>query len=143
MVKKKKKKPNLNYQPISKLPTFAWSIDGWVKNLEEQYQTLIPAKLKPHVLDDHTISRVFEVIGKQKDDVWMWEDQLKQWQKTKLNEPQREEVRRLSDQINRVKELINTILTLADELKESTIEKVLAKDDIELAMEFLMGKRKF
>ena len=33
-------------------------------------------------------------------------------------------------------------LTLTDEMKEGTIDKILAKDDVELAIEFLMGKRK-
>jgi hypothetical protein len=32
---------------------------------------------------------------------------------------------------------------LVDEMKDGPIEKVLAKDDVELALEFLMGKRKF
>jgi hypothetical protein len=32
---------------------------------------------------------------------------------------------------------------LVDEMKDGPMEKVLAKDDVELALEFLMGKRKF
>jgi len=31
---------------------------------------------KPHVLDDYTGGRVFEVFGRQKDDLWLFEEQL-------------------------------------------------------------------
>ena len=36
----------------------------------------------------------------------------------------------------------SSCLTLADELKEATIEKVMGKSDVELAIEVLSGKRK-
>ncbi|MBF0227710.1 MAG: hypothetical protein HQK76_19860 [Desulfobacterales bacterium] len=49
----------------------------------------------------------------------------------------------LQKQVVCIKELIDKILELAKYLKGNTIEKVMAKDDMELAMEFLMGKRKF
>jgi len=38
--------------------------------------------------------------------------------------------------------VIAAILALAEELKGGTIESVLAKSDIELALEVLSGKRK-
>ena len=38
--------------------------------------------------------------------------------------------------------LVCTILALAEELKECTIENVLAKSDLDLGLEFLLGKRK-
>jgi hypothetical protein len=31
---------------------------------------------KPHVFDDYTVGRVFEVFGRQKDDLWLFEEQL-------------------------------------------------------------------
>jgi len=37
---------------------------------------------------------------------------------------------------------IDSILSLAEELKEGTIEKVLAKSDLELGLEFLLSKGK-
>jgi hypothetical protein len=37
---------------------------------------------------------------------------------------------------------VTASLALAEELQAGTIEKVLAKDDVELALEFLLGKRK-
>ncbi|MBF0227745.1 MAG: hypothetical protein HQK76_20035 [Desulfobacterales bacterium] len=133
----------IQWQPISKLPTFTAFIDDWVKNLDEQYQTMLPAKDKPYLLDNYTVERIFKVIGEQKEDVWMWETQLEKWGKDKILSEQMKEVERLQKQVICIKELIDKILELAKYLKGNTIEKVMAKDDMELAMEFIMGKRKF
>ena len=40
--------------------------------------------------------------------------------------------------MKRLREVITSILALADELKERTIEKVMAKSDVELGLEFLL-----
>ena len=45
-------------------------------------------------------------------------------------------------QIPVIREGIAAILVLAEELKECTIETVLNKSDLELGLEFLLGKRK-
>ena len=51
--------------------------DRWnAQDAEEHYQTLLQAAPKPHVLDDYTVGRVFEVFGRQKDDLWLFEEQL-------------------------------------------------------------------
>ena len=42
------------WQPLSKLPLIAHHIDGMLESAQEQYQTLLPAKAKPHALDDFT-----------------------------------------------------------------------------------------
>ena len=69
-------------------------IDGMLQDAEEHYQTLLQASPKPHVLDDYTISRVFEVLGRQKDDLWLFEEQLARWKMDKLSVAQRDEIGR-------------------------------------------------
>ncbi len=49
---------------------------------------------------------------------------------------------RLGGQLTRLREVIGSILALAEELKSDTIESVLAKSDIDMALEVLSGKRK-
>lgn len=61
---------------------------------------------------------------------------------TELTATQREEVERLDRQLTKLREVIAAILALAEELKGGTIESVLRKSDVELALEFLIGKRK-
>ena len=58
-----------DWQPISRLPLIGSMI-------AEHYQTLLQAAPKPHALDDYTVGRVFEVFGRQKDDLWLFEEQL-------------------------------------------------------------------
>jgi hypothetical protein len=55
---------------------------------------------------------------------------------------QRHEIGRLTDQLTELRQVLTACLALADEMKDGTIEKILAKDDVELALEFLLGKRK-
>jgi len=64
-----------DWQPISRLPL----IDAMLQDAEEHYQTLLQASPKPHVLDDYIVGRVFEVFGSQKNDVWLFEEQLARW----------------------------------------------------------------
>jgi hypothetical protein len=136
------KKVEPNWQPISALPMVATFIDGMLDDTEKQYQALLPVKEKPYVLDDHTVGRVIKVFTDQKNDLWLWEKQLYKWEKLNLTRDQRQEVGRLNQQMVRVREVTESILTLAEELKENTIEKLMAKDDAQLGLEFLLGKLK-
>jgi len=43
------------WQPISQLVLIASHIDGMLEAAQEQYQTLQPARAKPHVLDNDTV----------------------------------------------------------------------------------------
>ena len=51
---------------------------------------------------------------------------------------EREEIDRLSVQLERLRKVLTNILALADELKEGTIDKILAKSDLELGIEVLL-----
>jgi hypothetical protein len=52
--------------------------------------------------------------------------------KGSLSAQQRTEVERLAGQMKKLREQITVILALADELAKGTIEKVMAKSDVEL-----------
>jgi hypothetical protein len=68
------------------------------------------------VLDDYTVARVFEVFGSQKDDLWLFEEQLARWKMDKLSVGQRHEVDRLTEQLGRCRTVIDSILSLAEQL---------------------------
>ena len=110
---------------------------------QEQYQTLLPAKSKPHVLDDFTINRVKKVFADQQKDLWIFDAQLIRWLSGKLTEEQRTEVERLAGQMAKLQEQITAILALADDLGRGTIEKVMEKSDAELGLEFLLHSEQF
>ncbi len=129
--------PQPQWQPISKLPLIATHIDGMLEAAQEQHQTLLPAKARPHALDDYTVNRVIKVFTEQQNDLRLFDEQLKRWSKEALSTQQRKEVERLHGQMKKLREQITTILALADELSKGTIEKVMAKSDAELGLEFL------
>jgi len=138
----KKKRPRQtaqpHWQPISMLPTLAMHIDGMLEVDEEQYHHLLQARPKPHVLDNFTVNRVIQVFTKQQKDLPLFDEQLSRWQALTLTTEQRAEVERLVKQMARLHEVHDQILALARELSQGTIEKVMAKSDEQLGLEFLM-----
>lgn len=131
-------KPTPQWQPLEKLPFIAWAIDGMLESAEENYENLQPARQRPSMLDDYTVGRVIEVYTTQQNDLWLYDEQLKRWVALSLTTAQRQEITRLIAQMQRLHEVLAAILALADELKEGTIEKVLAKSDLEVGVETLL-----
>jgi len=113
-----------------------------LKDTEEQYQTLLEAEDKPHVLDDALVDRVARLYTVQAEDVGLFEEQLARWRKEDLTPQQEQEIGRLNEQIRQLSEVGAKILSLAEELKHGTIDSILRKSDVELGLEVLLGKRK-
>jgi hypothetical protein len=125
------------------LPTIATHIDGMLEAAQEQYETLLPAKAKPHVLNDYTVNRVKQAFTIQQNDLWLFDEQLARWSKGTLSTQQRTEVERLAGQMKKLREQITVILALANDLAKGTIEKVISKSDLELGLEALLNPNKF
>ena len=136
----KKNKSKTNWQPISVLPTIASVIDAMLEDTEIQYRMLLEAKDKPYVLDDELVFRVIKVFKTQHNDLCLYEEQLSRWKRLTLHAHQEQEIQRLNNQVNRIKEITESILSLADELKENTIDQIMKRDDIKIAIDFLSGK---
>jgi hypothetical protein len=134
--------PKVNWQPISALPLIGSMIDGLLDEVEKQNANLEAGRAKPYVFDNYTIGRVLKVYSDQAEDLWLYEGQLARWKALNLTPSQRQEVDRLAAQIPTIRERITAILALAEELKGSTIETIMAKSDLELGLEVLLGKRK-
>src|SRR6266702_5742789 len=130
------------WHPISALPMIAQALDGMLESAEEVVQSLEQARPRPHVLDDDTIGRVREAHGTQLNDLWWYTEQLARWQQAGPTPAQARELTRLGGQLETLRRAFTASLALAEELQAGTIEKILAKDDVELAMEYLLGKRK-
>ena len=126
------------WQPIARLSLIAHHIDGMLESASEQYTNLLQARPKPYVLDDYTVQRVIDVFATQQNDLWLFDEQLRRWQMEQISAKLRQEVERLVEQMAKLHQVITDILRLADELKEGTIEKQLAKSDEQLGLEFLL-----
>ncbi len=130
------------WQPITMLPTIAMLIDGSLSHAREHYATLLEARPKPHVLDDATIARVKRVNGEGLEWCDVYDRQLARWQREGLTGAQREEGTRLQGVQRELRAVLTQILELADELGRGTIERQLAKSDLELGLEFVLGSRR-
>ncbi len=131
--------PTPQWQPSGKVFLVGAMIDGMLEGAQEQYATLLEARPTPHVFDDYTLGRLIEVYTKQRDDLWLWDEQLTRWSGEPLNVTRRREVERLQGQMAALHKVVDDILTLAEELGRGTIETVLAKDDAELGLEMLLA----
>jgi hypothetical protein len=130
--------PKPHWQPIEALAMIAAHIDGMLQADREQYETLLEAKPKPYVLDDSTVNRVIAAFTTQRNDFRLFDQQLQRWQAGPLTDDQRREVERLVEQMRLLRENNEQVLTLARELSKGTIDKVMAKSDVELGLEMLM-----
>ena len=109
------------WQPIERLALIASHIDGMLESASEQYEMLQLAKPKPFVLDDYTVGRVIEVFTTQQNDLGLFDEQLRRWERGNLTAAQRQEVERLAGQMLQLHEVVSAILRLAEQLQGRTI----------------------
>jgi hypothetical protein len=131
-------KPTPRWHPIASLPLIARVIDGQLEAAEEQHRLLLQAR--PGSLDDATVERVIRVFAEQLDLLGVNQEQLDRWRTTPLTASQRREVERLDRQVTRSRDVAGAILALAEELRATTIDAILAKSDLELGLELLAGR---
>ena len=134
--------PTPRFHPITALPMIAEAIDGMLSDAQTQWPNLDVVRDKPYVLDDATIERLIRCYSEQRSYVPIYKEQLARWAKLDLTGEQRATVKRSQGQINDLDRILSDILDLAQELKKNTIEKLLAKDDAEVALDVLLGKLK-
>lgn len=132
--------PQPNWQPISRLPLIAEMITGMAAQTADFLQTMRQAENQPYLLDDATVNRVIAVYTEQRDDLWLYEEQIRRWQAGRPTSGQLAEIDRLTHSLTTVRADLSAILDLAQRLKSGTINAVLARSDLELGIEALMGR---
>ena len=130
--------PAPNWQPLTALPLIASLIDGELADGQEHYATLVAVRDRSHVLDDATVERSLKLHTEQRDFLWVFAEQLARWRHEQPTDAQRRELDRLEGQLERLRKALTAILELAEEIKQGTIDRVLAKSDLELGLEALL-----
>jgi hypothetical protein len=102
-----------DWQPLAQLPLIAYAIDGMADSAEEQLTNLQGAKTRSHVLDNTTVERLIRVYTEQKDDLWLYQEQLVCWRKQPLTLAQLAEIERLDRRLTRLRTLIDDLLARA------------------------------
>ena len=131
----------VNWQPISQMPLISSMIDTSLNDTRKHLGTLSKAKDRPHVLDDATIDRVEQVHTEQMDYVEIYTQQISRWRNEKPSAAQSRELDRMDEQNQRLRGVTADVLALADELRKGTIERVLGMSDLELGLQYLLGRQ--
>lgn len=128
----------VNWQPISQMPLIAGMIDGAVDDTAEHLRTLAEVRARPHALDDATIDRIERVHDEQLEFVAIYAEQLRRWRADQPGTAQLRELERLIAQNDRLRQLTADVLALAQELRQGTIERIMAMSDLELGLQTLL-----
>ncbi|MCB1792909.1 MAG: hypothetical protein KDJ70_00400 [Candidatus Competibacteraceae bacterium] len=132
--------PAPHWQPLTALPLIASLIDGELADGQEHHAALLAVRDRPHVLDDATVERSIKLHTEQRDFLGVFAEQLSRWRHERPTSTQSRELNRLDGQLERLRTVLENILQLAEELKQGTIERVLAKSDLELGLEALLRR---
>ena len=131
-----------NWYPLSFIPAFAGQVDELIEILEAQLKSFLPAKNKPHILDDQTIHRASSAFKQNAEYIQLYQEQADKWIREAQTDSHRQALSLLNEKLSKARKLNVELVALVEELGKGTIDKVLAKDDLELALEFLSGKSK-
>lgn len=130
--------PAPHWQPLTALPLITSLIDGELADGQEHHAALLSVRDRPYVLDEATVERSIKLHTEQRDFLGVFAEQLARWCHEHPTDAQRRELDRLDGQLERLRKVLSAILELAEELQQGTIERVLAKSDLELGLEALL-----
>jgi hypothetical protein len=129
----------VQWQPISQMPSIASMISASLKDTREHLGTLTQAKDRPHVLDDATIDRVEQVHTEQMEFVGIYDQQISRWRADNPSAAQISELDQMDTRNQQLRTVTKAVLELAGELRQGTIERVLGMTDLELGLQTLLG----
>ena len=135
-----KSSPELNWHPLSMLHTIAMLIDEELDGAEEQQATLLKAREWPHVLDDEIVHRLLTLFTDELEFIPIHREQLMRWRAASPPPAQRDEIERLTKQLDRLEVVLKEVLTLAKELEPGTIDAILRMEDGELGLALFEGR---
>lgn len=108
-------------------------------DVQQQLDTLKSVQSRPHVLDKATVERMLQVYGEQHTFLWVYDEQVMRWQREALTDEQRLMLEEMAQQLIELDSALTEILSMAEAFKGKTIESIVGKTDLEIAMEFLSG----
>ncbi|MEO0986513.1 MAG: hypothetical protein AAFY20_13300 [Cyanobacteria bacterium J06639_14] len=128
-----------NWQPLSALPMMAAMVSEQLADVRQQLQTLQSVQSRPHVLDDAIVKRLLQVYGEQQDFLWVYDEQVMRWQREALTPDQHQRLESMAQQLVELNSVLSETLAMAEAFQGKTIDSILSKSDIELAVELLSG----
>ena len=128
-----------DWYPLSALSWFTGHVREGIAVTRHQLELLQPARARPYLLDDDTVTRIIRVHHDQADDLDLFQNQAGKWKADPgLTSAQRAGVTAYETLITQLRQVNAEVLAVAGELSHGTIDTVLAKSDLELGIEALM-----
>lgn len=126
------------WQPLSALPMLTTHAAEGVRLAREHLDLL--GEASPYRLDDATVAREIATWQTTRDDLdQLFTEQGRRWQQQAQGTRHEGEVEHYRALVAEERDLVEQILTLAHRLESVTIEKLLAKTDIEVGVETILG----
>lgn len=129
-------------RPISYLPLFTKILNGDLSSACEQYETLLPVKDKPSVLNDKIVDRIIKLHEEKNEAIDDYKKQFNFWRKGDLTANQLIAIEDLEKKLPQLKEANDKVLKLTYEIQPYTIDKIMAMPPEELSLLVLTGKLK-
>ncbi|EQD63820.1 hypothetical protein B1A_08951, partial [mine drainage metagenome] len=86
-------------------------------------------------------NRVERVHTEQMNYVDIYTQQISRWRTEKPSASQARELDRMEEQNQQLRDITADVLALASELRKGTIERVLGMSDLELGLQYLLGRQ--
>jgi hypothetical protein len=129
-----------NWYGLNMLPLYVEMNEGLLEASRDQLENLKKVQVKPHVLDSPTIDRIIKLHQSQNADNWVFFEQCKKWRNDYPNEQQLSEIARIEKSAMQLETVNLEILALAESVKSKTIDSILAKDDFEVGLDWLLSQ---
>jgi hypothetical protein len=121
-----------DWHPVTAVTTM---LTGQLAANRGQLELLERARREPWLLDDATVDRIKKVVGVQRDDMWLPEENDRRWQALDLDTATRTKAGEYMSLTAQFAATSTEVLALAGELARATINKVMVKSDLELDIE--------
>ena len=110
------------WQPVRQLPFVAALIDDLSQAAEKQHQALRNGGDGTRNLDEYALRQIIDVFSREREDLPVFDEQLQRWLALDLTEAQEDEIERLRTRLDRLRNVVPSIVTLAEDLKSKLIK---------------------
>ena len=133
-------KREANFFGLDMIPVYIELTGGQLQEALTLLELLESCQNKPHILDDATVNRVIKQYTEQKKLLEVPSKQCTLWRNQRPTPQQLDNIEKIERCIQRLQKVTDKVLFLANHYKDHTIDRILEKDDAELAIEYLLGK---
>ena len=129
----------IHWQPIEGLALLTEMVDGLLEETQRFHATLSQARERPQVLDSAILDRAEQQYKERAYWLDVYAEQFRRWQALPLTPPQRQEVDRLSREVEATRPVLREVLALVEELRFESAHRRRERSAAERALAELTG----